>query len=101
MQAEIDAVCEAWMAFVEYSQGLGPAARKAFFLPDLVQPAGITAVADQQVLAPDAEPARDPDVDRIRLGKRSLHGLRNGKQRDRCHGNARLTDMRHGTIDRT
>lgn len=101
MQAKIDAVGEAWMAFVEHRQRLGPASGEALLFPDLVKPAGIAAVACQKVLAADAQPARDPDVDGIGLGQRALDDLRDGKQRNRCHGNARLTDMRHGTIDRT
>ena len=70
MQAEVDAVDEARIALGEQGQGLVPAAGKALLLPDLVEPARVAAVAGQQVLAPDAQPARDPDVDGVGLGKR-------------------------------
>jgi hypothetical protein len=101
VQTEIDAVGKAGMAFVEHGQGFSPAAGETLFFPDFVQSARIAAVAYQEILAADPQPARDPDVDRIGLGKGALDRLRNGKQRHRCHGNARLTDRRHGTIDRT
>ena len=43
--------------------------REALAFPDLVEAAGITAVAADEVLAADAQPARDPDVDGIRFGE--------------------------------
>lgn len=101
MQAEVDPIGQAWMAFVEYRQRLGPAAWEAFLFPDLVKPAGVASIPCQEVLAADPQPARDPDVDGIGLGQRALDDLLDGKQRNGCHGNTRLTDMRHGTIDRT
>lgn len=48
-----------------------PCARKAFSLPDFVEPAGITAIALEEILAADTEPARNPDIDSIVLGQRA------------------------------
>src|SRR5262245_18779226 len=55
--AEIDAVGQAGVEPGEQGERLGPASGEALALPDLVQPAGIAAVAVEQVLAPNAQPA--------------------------------------------
>ena len=100
MQAEVDAVGKPRMPLVKHGQGLGPAARKALLLPDLVEPARVAAIAEKQVLAADPQPARNPDVDGVGLAQSAPCHPRDWQRRGRHEGNARLTDRRHDTIDR-
>lgn len=45
------------------------AAGEPLFLPDLVKPARVAAIALNEVAGPNSEPARDPNVDRVALGE--------------------------------
>lgn len=69
MQAEVHAVQKARIALVKKLERLGPAAREPLLLPDLVETPRIAAVARQNVLAADAQPSRDPDIDGVGLGQ--------------------------------
>src|ERR1700674_5741636 len=69
--SEIDAADEERIACRKHFLGLCADARKARLLPDLIEAARVAAVAGNEVTAADAEPARDPDVDGVGLGKRA------------------------------
>jgi len=68
MQPEIDPIGQARMQLCEQRPRLDPAACETLAFPDLVQPAWVAAVAIEEVLAPNAQPARNPNVDRICFG---------------------------------
>lgn len=70
MQARIDTIKKRRKALLELDKRLRPAVRKPHTLPDFIEAPGIAGVALDQVLAPHAKPARDPDVDRILFGQR-------------------------------
>jgi hypothetical protein len=70
MGAGVDAVDQAWMAVLENLQRLGPAAGEPLLLPDLVEPARIAAITCNQVLASDAQPPGDPDLDGVGFRER-------------------------------
>jgi hypothetical protein len=69
MRSVIDAIDEARMALAEKLQCPIAAAGEALLLPDLVQTARVAAVAGNQVLAADPEPAGDPDIDGVGFGE--------------------------------
>ncbi len=94
MRAVVDAVDEARIALAEKLQRLVPAAGKALLFPDLIEPARIAPVADEEVFAPDAEPARDPDIDGVGLREPALgRGWNRGRRDD-----ASLTDEQHAPL---
>jgi hypothetical protein len=89
---EINPVEQRGVARLEQLQRLGAGSRKALALPDLVQAAGVAGVAPDEVLAPDAQPACDPDVDCIRFGERTLgNGGGYGFQKRYGHGSTLQT----------
>jgi hypothetical protein len=56
-----------WIANLEQLQSRLAAAGEPLLLPDLIEPAGVAAIAAREVDGADAQPARDPDVDGIGL----------------------------------
>jgi hypothetical protein len=77
MRAGIDAIFKAWKPSLEKLHRLVPAAGESVFLPDLVKPPRVAAVALDQITSPHLEPTRDPDVDGVGLGQRAaLNGGR-------------------------
>lgn len=71
MGAEIDPIHEAGIARLEDFEGFGAGAGEALAFPNFIEPAGVAAVAIDEVFAADAEPASDPYVDCIRLCERA------------------------------
>ena len=71
MGAEIDAIHQARVAFLEQFERLIAGGGEADTFPDFIEATGIAAIAANEVLASDAEPTGDPDVDGIRLGERT------------------------------
>jgi len=69
VEAEVDPVGKTGMEVGEQRSRLHPAVGEALSFPDLVKPARIAAIAVEEVLAANAEPARDPDVDCICFGQ--------------------------------
>jgi hypothetical protein len=89
--AKVGAIRQARIALSEELHRLLPARREALAPPDFVEAAWVTAVAEHQILAPDAQPASDPDIDGVRLTQRALWLL---------SGNGRYGLKReHGTLD--
>ena len=76
---EIDAAYKKRVARREQLLGLGARTWKTSLLPDLVEAARVAAVAGDEVAAAYPEPARNPNVDRVRLGERTP--LRNARAR--------------------
>jgi len=94
--AVVDAVDEPGIALSEYGAGLVAAAGEALLLPDLVETAGVAAIARHQLLASHPQPARDPDVDGVGFPERTPAHWRgnNGFWRLRVH-DATLTESEH------
>lgn len=72
--AEIDSVGEPGVAILEGFQSLRTGIRKALALPDLIKAARIALIAANEIGPPDPEPARDPDIDRVRMGQSTSLG---------------------------
>ena len=68
METEIDAIGKAGVENGKQRSRLRPAVGEALSFPDLVKPARIAAISLEEVLAPNAQPARDPNIDRISFG---------------------------------
>lgn len=66
--ARIEPGFETREASLEFLKRPGTAAGKARFLPDFVEAARVAGIAPLQVYRPDAEPARDPDVNGVVFG---------------------------------
>ena len=63
------------MPLAEKRGSLLPRARKALSPPNLVKTTGVAFIARHQVFAPDAEPTRNPDIDRLGFGQRVRQAL--------------------------
>src|SRR5262245_30147415 len=63
MRAKIHPVGQSRMAGLEFRQGFVATAREASLLPDFIKAARIAAIAQQDILAADPEPAGNPNVD--------------------------------------
>src|SRR5690554_4765824 len=63
--AGVDSVHQRGMARLEQVQRLRARPRKLLLLPDLVEPPRVAVVSLDEILAPDAQPPCDPDVDRV------------------------------------
>src|SRR5690606_18996043 len=104
VRARIDPASELWVELGKPCQRLLPAAGEALALPDLIQSARIAAVAVEQVLASDAQPAGEPDVDGVGLGQAALSRARLGRDEGaHCDVNGRgacLTTGLLAAIDR-
>ena len=72
MEAIVRSVDKARIALCEEGPSLVATAGKAPLLPNLVEPSRVAAVAHHQILAADAKPAGNPDVDRIGLCQGTL-----------------------------
>ncbi|MDH4983473.1 hypothetical protein [Hyphomicrobium sp. D-2] len=85
MRTKINAIDQARIALCEHLKRLCARTGEAFFLPDFIKPARIASVTVKEILATDAQPARNPNIDRVRLGKRSA---RNGTRGTvyKCNG---------------
>src|SRR5512145_2911035 len=102
MQAEIHAIDQARVQVGELGLRLRTAAGKANAFPNLVEPARVAAIAGDEILATDAQPARDPDVDGVCLGQAAQGGARSslGSAGSRHWAIEGLTEGRPPTIDR-
>ncbi len=80
MRAGVDPVGELRKPGEEQAERLGAAAWKPFLLPHLVQSARVASVPQDEVARADLEPARDPDIDRVRF--REGGARRTGRRRD-------------------
>ena len=86
VRACVDPVNERRKPLLKRFERLCAAACKAFFLPDLVEPPGIATVPPSQVHAPHAQPAGDPDFDRVRFGEWNARaGLRRCYRKNNRH----------------
>ena len=92
MWPAIDAVEQGGMPLAEKVERLVAAAGEPLLFPDLVESARVARIAGDQVLAPDPEPARDPDVDGVSLAEPPWCS---GGGSWRCRGNAILTAKQH------
>ncbi len=69
MMTEIALGDEPRKALTKYGQRFFSRCWKACPFPDLVETPGVAGVAGSDVFATDAEPAGDPDIDRVLLGQ--------------------------------
>ncbi len=69
MVAEIDPVDDARMAFGKQGACLVLSSREAATIPYFIEAARVTLIALAQIAPTNAQPARDPDVDCVRLGQ--------------------------------
>src|SRR5262245_1183455 len=76
MRTKIHPVRQPRIAGPELRQGFVATSREASLLPDFVEPARITAIAQQDVLAADPEPAGNPNLDCVLFGERLAFGSR-------------------------
>lgn len=88
MGAGINAIFKTWIALAKQRQRFGPGAGKAQLLPNLVEAARVAGVPLDEVLLAHAQPARDPDIDRIVLGEGPAKGRcgRRGVEKRSDHG---------------
>ena len=91
----IDAVEQGGMPLAEKLECLVAAAGEPLLFPNLIEPAWVAGVAGDQVLAPDPEPPRDPDVDGVSLAEPPW--CRGGGSK-RCWHNATLTGIQHSSL---
>ena len=71
MGAGVEPDFDSGEASLEFLKRPGTAAGKARFLPDFVEAAWVAGIASLQVYRPDAEPARDPDVNGVVFSQRA------------------------------
>jgi len=87
--AEAGTIDESGIADLELPRGLLAGGRKALAPPDLIEALRVAAVALGKILAPDAKPAPDPDLDGIGLGQRSLTSRHIGRVTFDCDWHVR------------
>ena len=96
MAAIIGSIDEARVTLSKQRPRFVAAADKACFLPDLVEPSRVAAIARHQILAAHAKPARNPDVDCVSLPQRTFAGGTPAQSFGRHEGDdAVLTESKH------
>lgn len=94
MRAEIDAIHQARVAFLEKFERLIAGGGEAHTFPDFIEATRVASVASDEVLAANAQPASDPDVDGIRFGERTAGECLRGTIEERySHGSDLIGDF--------